>query len=152
MPTVFKWYLASTSPIVNFMTTTLATLASSTLSVVSSITQVNSSQLRQFCDVELIVGATAGPFGVGAAAAVYAVPQVGTAAVELDKAELQALTVLPLTTSTANAQHRVARTIVGVSPSDFTVAVYNNTTQAWSTGSGDNTLGLAFYDEQVTTS
>lgn len=152
MPTVFKWYLASTAPLVNFMTTTLATLASSTLSVASSVTQVNSSQLRQYCDAELLVGTTAGAFGVGASAAMYLVPLVGTTGVEVDKTQLPLLFVFPLTTSTANVQHRVTRTLGGVSPSDFQVALYNGTTQAWSTGSGDNTLGLAFYDEQVTTS
>lgn len=152
MPTVFKWYLASTTPLVNFMTTTIATLASSTLSAASSITQVNTSQLRQYCDVELVVGTTAGAFGVGASATVYLIPRVGSAAVEVDRTQLQSVFVFPLTTSTANTQHRVARTIGGVSPSDFQVALYNGTTQAWSTGSGDNTLGLAFYDEQVTTS
>ena len=136
----------STLPGKNFMTTTLATLASSTLSVVSSVTQTNSSQLRIYCDAELLVGTTAGPFGVGAYIAMYTVPSMAGTAVELDVAQLQPWATFPLTTSTANTQHRIYRSNLVTPVSDFTVAVFNGSTQALSTGSGANTLVLAFYD------
>ena len=73
-------------------------------------------------------------------------------AVEADTAQLQAMTVFPVTTSTVNAQHRVYRSNLVLPVSDFTLLINNSTTQALSTGSGANTLTLAIYGVQVTTS
>lgn len=129
------------------MSTTLATVASSSLSVVSSQTQVASSQLNIYCDIELLVGTTAGPFGAGSGFTVFTVPTIdGTNSAELNQAELEPLCFMPMTTSTSNTQHRVTRRLIPVSPIDFACAVYNGTTQTLSTGSGANTLKLAFYD------
>src|SRR4029077_10775184 len=106
MANLVKWSLASTSPAVTFMSTTLATLASSSLSVISSQSQVNSSQLRVYCDAELLVGASSGPFGAGTSFTLYAVPTIdGTNNSELDRAELQPMAIFPMTTSTSNTQH-----------------------------------------------
>ena len=146
MANLVQWNTTSTSPLVNFMTTTIATLTTGTLSAVSSVTQVNSSQKRVYCDAELLVGTTVGPFGTGASFNLYAVPLVGSAAAETNVTQLQPMAVFPVTTSTSNSQHRITRTLITVSPADFTVALENQTTQALSTGSGANTLGLAFYD------
>lgn len=147
MPNLAVFRTTSTAPAVTFMTTTLATLASSTLSVASSITQVQSSQLRIYCDAELVVGTTVGPFGAGASFAMYLSPIMdGTNAVEADTAQLQNWTVFPATTSTVNAQHRIYRSNLICPISDFTVLINNGTTQSLTTGSGANTLKLAFYD------
>ena len=146
MANIVRFNTTSTGPQVTFMTTGLI-VANNTLSPLSSVTQVQSSQLRIYADLELLVGSTAAAFSLGGYVTVYKAPKMdGTNTVEQDRAELEPWTVCPVTTSTTNAQHRVYRSNLVCPISDFNVLIDNQTGQTLTTGGGDNTLKIAFYD------
>lgn len=146
MANLAKWSISSTNAFVTILTTELVTLANATLSAASS-SVVNSSGLDIYADFELVVGATAAAFSAGAFATLYISPTAdGTNFAESDRAELFPLVSFPLTTSTGNAQHRVYRANVVLPPSDFKLILDNQSGQAFSTGSGSNTVKILRYD------